>query len=283
MRAGQRGHVYVLDSPNCPYIKIGGTDHAPMKRLKEINGVSPYRELGPWSLADFRQVKDWRKIEAHLHYVFRSALVTEVAGQKELFAAARHLVSARLQSLDPDDVISKPKVDRLFQDADCADYLTRLFAFSGLLHWIDLQGAWVLTLFPATAGGRYFTISIGRHEVAFATLPGENEPRHHIVLDQLILDFPRVRTWLRARNGDIAESPYASALPRAVSVYFFGSFSDAAQLLQLDGVRRALIAYWAEALYGMKERDATSFFARFHDYNAVAEILSRSRASFPRR
>jgi hypothetical protein len=31
------GHVYVLTSPACEYIKIGGTDHAPIKRIQEIN------------------------------------------------------------------------------------------------------------------------------------------------------------------------------------------------------------------------------------------------------
>jgi len=31
------GHLYVLASPKCEYVKVGGTDYAPMKRIKEIN------------------------------------------------------------------------------------------------------------------------------------------------------------------------------------------------------------------------------------------------------
>ena len=42
--------------------------------------------------------------------------------------------------------------------------------------------------------------------------------------------------------------------------------------LKLDGVRRALFAYWAEALIGLKERGSSSMFARYHNWNAVAEI-----------
>ena len=41
------GHVYVLTSPQSPFIKIGGTTHAPLKRIREINACEPYKSLGP--------------------------------------------------------------------------------------------------------------------------------------------------------------------------------------------------------------------------------------------
>ncbi len=277
------GHVYVLTSPNTEFIKIGGTNFPPMKRLREINGYDPYRALGPWHLVDFRQVSDWRKVEAHLHYAFRSSLVTEITGQRELFSLKSHVVSASLASLDPEFVIKRPVVDRMFQDAEFSAFVIRIFAFTGLLNWLDIQGAWTFVLFPATGGGRYFTINIGRHEVAFSTLPRRETglPIHSIVLDRLIYDFSDVIDWLNAHDGGCQDDVYASALARSVSVYFSASFDDAARFLQLVGVRRALIAYWAEALTGLRERGALSFFARYHNWNAVAEINMRSNTSLP--
>jgi hypothetical protein len=52
------GHACVLVSPVYEFIKIGATDYAPFKRIKEINPCEPYKNLGPWSLHDFRQVLD---------------------------------------------------------------------------------------------------------------------------------------------------------------------------------------------------------------------------------
>ena len=118
----EAGHVYVLQSPNSRFVKIGGTAYPPFKRIKEINGVSPYRELGPWTRIDSRQVTDWRLVEANLHYTFRSALVLSVSGQKELFDLAPHEACARLDQIDPHTIVSRPKIDRLFDDADFADF-----------------------------------------------------------------------------------------------------------------------------------------------------------------
>jgi hypothetical protein len=197
------GHIYVLVSPKSEFVKIGGTDYPPNKRIKEINGASPYRELGPWHLADFRQVTDWRKVEAHLHYAFRSLLVIEVSGQKELFRVAPQLVSAKLSGLDPELILKRPTIDRMFQDNDCANYILKLFAFTGLLNWLDIQGSWTFVLFPNTAGGRYFTINIGRHEVAFSQLPENASVNfwHSIVMDRLIYDFSKVRDWVKQHGG----------------------------------------------------------------------------------
>jgi hypothetical protein len=68
---------------------------------------------------------------------------------------------------------------------------------------------------------------------------------------------------------------YASALPRSVSVGFRGTFSDALELLQLEGVRRALLAYGAEGLILLKERGIGSVFSRYHNWNAVAALRNR--------
>jgi len=95
------------------------------------------------------------------------------------------------------------------------------------------------------------------------------------VMDRLIYDFPHVRKWVEARGGDYLDDAYSSALPRSVIVHFTGGFAEAQQFLRLEGVRRALIAYWAEALIEINERGVESVFSRFHNWNAVAEIRSR--------
>jgi hypothetical protein len=251
----QVGHVYVLVSPKTELVKIGGTDFPPLKRIREINGSPPYRELGPWSLADFRQVADWRKVEAFLHYAFRSRLDVEVSGAKELFRVAPQVVSSKLNEIEPDQIIKRPTIDRMFQDTEFSTYIMRLFAFTGLLNWLDIQGAWTFVLFPSTGRGRYFTINIGPHEVAFSALPqaGSGKPIHAIVMDRLIYDFPDVTDWVGAHKGGARDDAYVTALPRSAEFYFEASFGEALEFLRLEGVRRALIAYWAEALIGIKE------------------------------
>ena len=103
------GHVYVLVSDVCEYIKIGGTDYAPFKRIREINLSEPYKNLGPWRLHDFRQVADWRSVESALHYTFRSDLVTSIERQKELFSVSPVSASKRLESIDETQVLKNPK------------------------------------------------------------------------------------------------------------------------------------------------------------------------------
>jgi hypothetical protein len=271
------GHVYILTSPNCEHVKIGGTDFPPMKRIREINAALPYGELGPWGLYDFRQVADWRKVEAFLHNAFRSHLVTKTPGQKELFGIAPQRVAAYLDEIDPAQIVSKPKVDRLFQDAVFSEFLLTFFRFTGLMNWLHLQGSWVFVLFPSTSGGRYFTLNIGRHEVAFCALPrgDASDFTHMMIMDRLIYDFPDVIAWVEARGGRLVEDNYASALPRAVSIMFDASFSDGLRFLGMQGVRRALIAYWGEALIRLDESNSLSFFARHHNWNAIAEIRRR--------
>ncbi len=255
MQSSQMGHVYVLVSPKAKFIKIGGTDYPPLKRIREINATEPYKSHGPWGLADFRQVKDWRKVEAFLHYCFKNKLTKKIAGQKELFQITLQEASKKLDQINPEEIIKKPKIDRMFQDKDFLEYIQKLFTFTGLMNWIDIQGAWTFVLFPRTSGGRYFTINIGPHEVAFSTLPKKDEkPLHMILMDRLILDFGVVKNWINGHDGQIEEDRYARALPRSTSISFVGSFDDVQQFLNLEGVRRALIAYWSEGLTELKER-----------------------------
>jgi hypothetical protein len=126
---------------------------------------------------------------------------------KELFQVMPQIARARLEKLGPGQILNKPKIDRMFQDEEFAEFLSRLFSFTGILNWIDIQGAWTFTLFPSTSGGRYYTLNIGRHEVAFATLPALNlaseRGYHSIVMDLLIRDFPDVRKWVETHNGDL--------------------------------------------------------------------------------
>jgi hypothetical protein len=276
MYESKEGFVYILVSPKTDYIKIGGTDYPPLKRIKEINTTEPYKTLGPWTLGDFRQVNDWRKVEYNLHYTFRSKKVGEIEGQKELFTVSLYEAVCKLNEIEPAEIIRKPKVDRMFQNEEFCNYLIRLFNFTGLLHWIDNQGIWTFVLFPATNGGRYFTISIGQHEVAYSTLKKtDNNPIHMILMDKLIFDYGLVREWVYRHNGAMEEDHYHTALPRSVSVYFEGDFTIAHEFMKLDGVRRAIIAYWTESLIILTEKEVLSPYSKYHNYNAIAELKKR--------
>lgn len=272
----KEGYVYILTSPKTDYIKIGGTDYPPLKRIKEINSTEPYKSIGPWSLADFRQVKDWRNVEYNLHYAFRSKLNTEIEKQKELFHVSLIEASSFIESIDPDQIINKPKIDRMFQDESFLWYIVNLFMFTGLMNWLNIQGAWTFVLFPSTSGGRYFTINIGPHEVAFSTLGKRDVAQQNMILvDRLIFDFGEVINWIMDHNGTIKVDQYSTALPRSTSIMFEGSFEDLNEFLKLDGVRRALIAYWNEALINMKEKNIMSVYSKHHNWNAIAKIHQR--------
>ncbi len=270
------GHVYILTSHGCEFVKIGGTDFAPLKRIKEINASEPYKSLGPWFLHDFRQVADWRQVEQHLHYSFRSKFTASVTGQRELFAISPVEASRFLEQLDTSTVLRKPQIDRLFQDQEFSCFLAQLFKFTTLLNWLHLQGAWTFSLFTSTSGGRYYTINIGTHEVAFATLPRHWRPSMHMIhMDRLIHDFKTVKNWVKHHNGALVDDAYPSGLHRSTSVFFEGDFHDALEFMKLDGVRRALIAYWTEALIMLQEKEVRSLHARHHHWNAVAELKAR--------
>ena len=273
-----------MTSPQSPFIKIGGTAHAPLKRIREINACEPYKSLGPWSLHDFRQVTDWRNVEYRLHYALRSKLVSSIPGQKELFAAAASDVSAYLAGLDTSLIVKKPQIDRLFQEAELADFLEKLFSTAALLKWLDLQGGWTFSLFPATSGGRYYTLNIGRHEVAFSAIANKERPLTHMIyMDQLVRDFREPHAWLLEHGGTFSDGYYASAKSHATSVMFSSSFDEAAGFLGLPGVRRAILAYWNESLVEMQERGSLSVFARYHHWNAVAELHRRIHGTSDKR
>jgi len=267
------GYIYILESPKTELLKIGGSDYPPSKRIKEINSTEPYKSIGPWSLVDFRQVKDWRKVEYNLHYAYRSKLDETIEQQKELFFISKQEVAKRLNEIDPAEIVNKPKIDRMFQDSDFSNYIINLFQFTGLLNWLNIQGAWTFVLFPSTAGGRYFTINIGPHEVAFSSFGSKDIPQINMILvDRLILDYSDVINWISDHYGTIRMDQYARALPRSTTILFEGSFENVNEFLRLNGVRRALIAYWNEALIKLKEDNSTSMFAKYHNWNAIAEI-----------
>ena len=93
-----------------------------------------------------------------------------------------------------------------------------------------------------------------------------------ILVDRLILDFPNVVYWIKQHKGKFLENDYKTSLPRAISLYFKGDFQDTLEFLQLPGVRRALIAYWHEALFELKDLNKKSSYARFHNYNATIKL-----------
>jgi len=158
-------------------------------------------------------------------------------------------------------------------------YLYKLFQLSGLFGNLDIQGAWTLSLLPKTKGGRWFTLNIGPHEVAFSTRkPDNGKFTHYLILDRLILDYPDTIIWIGLRGGEVEEAHYASA-ERAVIVSFQEDFANAEKVFNLPGVRRALIAYWSEALADLRERQASSVFARYHSYDAVSALLEYKRAA----
>ena len=276
VKKGREGHIYVLTSPVCEYIKIGGTSYAPLKRIKEINSCEPYKSVGPWSLHDFRQVVDWRKIEYAVHYSCRSKLVKSIKGQKELFALSAIEASRYLEQIEGSQILKKPKMDRMFQDEEFSKFLAKLFRCTAILNWINLQGAWTFSLFPSTKGGRFYTLNIGSHEVAFATVStNDRRPVHMIHMDRLVHDFKEVASWVKMRNGGFEDDSYITGLHRSTSVFFEGNFDTAVEFINLPGVRRAIIAYWTEALIELQEKEHLSVFSKHHNWNAVAELKKR--------
>ncbi|MDO4549574.1 MAG: hypothetical protein Q4D04_15900 [Clostridia bacterium] len=224
-------------------------------------------------MADFRKVSDWRSVEYNPHYVFREQAVKNVDGQRELFSVSIAQASLRLNELKPEEIVGKPKVDRMFADESFRDYLLKLFQFSGLYRWMNEQGIWTLTLFPSTAGGRFFTLNIAAHEVAFSTLPKNNRPQINMVyLDSLILDFSTTMNWVYEHDGFVEEDTYPSALEHGVTVMLSGDFEIMNEFMSQNGVRRAILAYWGESLIRRGEENRLSIHARHHDYNAVAAL-----------
>jgi T5orf172 domain-containing protein len=222
-----QGFVYILVSPNSNYVKIGGTERPISERLRDINGSPPYSDHGPWELSDFLYVTDWRLVEGQMHDHFRSNAVRDVTGTRELFSVPPHEARTRLRSTNSLLRIDHERTEQIFSNREVKLFLFRLFELSGLFGNVDIQGAWTLTLLPKTNGGRWFTLNIGSHEVAFSTKrAGDTIVRHFIVLDRLILEYPDTIIWIGNREGSVDLAEYVAA-ERAVVINFNESFANA--------------------------------------------------------
>jgi hypothetical protein len=271
-----QGFVYILVSPNSNFIKIGGTERPISERLRGINGTESYAGHGPWLLSDFLHVTDWRLVEGGLHRHFHERNVRDVPSTQELFSVPAYEARSRLRDTDATLRIDHEKTEQLFSNREVRLYLYKLFQLSGLFGNLDIQGAWTLSLLPKTKGGRWFTLNIGPHEVAFSTRkPDNGKFTHYLILDRLILDYPETIIWIGLRAGEVEEADYASA-ERAVVINFQEDFE---KIFDLPGVRRSLIAYWSEALADLRERQASSVFARYHSYDAVSALLEYKHAA----
>ncbi|HVA68856.1 MAG TPA: GIY-YIG nuclease family protein [Candidatus Binataceae bacterium] len=274
-----QGFVYILVSPNSSYIKIGGTEKPIRERLRAINGTASYADHGPWELSDFLHVTDWRAVEGGLHRHFQKKQIRDVDGTRELFKVPPHDARTRLRLTDVALRVGRERTEQVFKNADLELFLYKLFELSGLFGNLDIQGAWTLTVLSQTKGGRWFTLNIGPHEVAFSVRKAvDNKFWHYLVLDKLILEYPDTVMWIGRHDGEAYEAPYRTARERALTINFLADFAEAEKVFNLRGVRRALVAYWFEALADLRERDVKSVYARYHSYDAVSELLEYKRA-----
>ncbi|HFZ8996697.1 TPA: GIY-YIG nuclease family protein [Citrobacter freundii] len=271
----QHGYVYVLQSIKTGYIKIGGTDYLPEKRCSEINKQVGYREFAPWTVVDFREVANWRAVEKYLHYIFRDSRVNNIAHQKELFAIKASDVFCRLEGMSARQIASRPKIDRMFHHQAMSDYLVKLFIMLRLDKRREQEGVWTFTLFPGANPGwaRFFTINIHSHEVVFST-KCQNYQANYLRMDDFIQDYPETLRWLRQREGGIETGHYKTALPHSKSAFFCGDFQDCMAFLEQPGVCEATVSYWDRAL----AKYNYSIQAKYHNYEAVAEIFKRIHA-----
>ena len=275
------GYVYALWSDNSPFIKVGRTTTTPFQRLNEINNASPYREHGPWHLLDCKNVVNCFELETALHRKLSALRTADVPSANELFQITRADALALLASIPTSDLWEAVPVAKLELEPEFNAYISRLFELTGIEAFLDQQEAWTFSLFPSTSGGRYFTMNIGRHEVAYSALPFEQEdyypPLHVLVVDALINREKDVKGWLKERNGRIDKTPYKSARPNAVAISFEGEFEEVLGLFEIPGFRRALIAYWYDALLEMRRKGTRSLFAKHHNYSAISSIVNHMR------
>jgi hypothetical protein len=82
--------------------------------------------------------------------------------------------------------------------------------------------------------------------------------------------------WRGQDGGDVQPKEYKAA-KRAVSVSF-ERISQRPKISLHGGVRRAMVAYWADALADLRARNAKSVYARYHSYDAVSQLLEYKRA-----
>ena len=270
-----KGWIYALHSDNTPFVKIGLTTTSPAKRIKEINTDKNYGPLGPWSQLDVRQVKDVRTIETTLHRRLAPYLVKSVEGTRELFEISTTDARNALITIPDADLNRATPVNKLNLEPDFISYLLALFRNSGLENFRDLQESWTFSLFPSTGGGRYFTLNIDRHEVAFTQKKPTTDGKllHALTVDEMAANDPQIRDWIHKHGGGFYETSYPSNWGRSVTIEFAATFDDSLTLFEITSFRRALIAYWYEALLRMQERQTRSLHARFHNYDATSEIF----------
>lgn len=273
-----QGFVYILTSPNCDYIKIGGTERPINARVLEINKSAGYKDQGPWAIADFLHVTDWSVVERGMHSHFNAQRIRQPQAI-ELFGLSSLEARTRLRQTPKTLRIGHEATVKIFKNLDVKLFLHDLFQISGLYGSLDLQGAWTISILPKTMGGRWFTLNIGTHEVAFSPSRMEDAKyEHYIVLDRLLLEYPQTIMWIGKMGGYVDDAHYERS-DRALSIRFWENFSDARKFLDLPGVRRSLVAYWFDALADMRKRQAKSTYARYHSYDAVAELLEYKYAT----
>ena len=276
------GWIYALRSDNSPYVKIGLTTTTPFQRIRELNASSNYGPLGPWQQLHIKQVRDVRAMETAIHRRLSELRVTEIAATRELFLVSPEQARSALDAIPEAELSAPTPINELRLQPDFIACLMRVFETSGLENFKELQEAWTFALFPSTAGGRYFTLNIDRHEVAYSA-PARNDDEatlHVLVVDKMAKRDKELKKWLRNHRGGIESVPYSSSWGNAVLLVFECDFDESIGLFQLPEFRRALIAYWYAALLRMKERGTRSLHARRHNYDATSEIfrhLSESR------
>ncbi|MDJ0821260.1 MAG: GIY-YIG nuclease family protein [Paracoccaceae bacterium] len=272
---GAAGFVYVMRSPATPLIKIGMSGRAPHFRARELTADPEYGQLGPWSVVDYREVTDMRRLERALHRRFAPFNQPLPGGASELFSVSETVACAALIESAETCLAGAKPVGKLRVHPGLMAYLRRLFRETGLEQFLDLQEMWTLSVFNSTAGGRDFTLNIDRHEVALAApIRGAEVWRFMIYADRKLSSSWAVRRWLRAHRGSRSFfRSYESARPGGTAILFDATYDDALTFFDLPMMRRALVAYWYDALLNLRDRDKRSFFARFHNHNAVAEII----------
>ncbi|ABD56543.1 hypothetical protein Jann_3626 [Jannaschia sp. CCS1] len=213
--------------------------------------------------------------ETFLHRSVRASHVSHMPPCRELFDLSPSEALELLSSLPTAQIRGYDKAARLQTDGELQDLLRSLLWTTGINNFLEQQGIWCLSMFPSTAGGRYYTMNIDRHEVAYASLPRAGAPSVFMfAVDPLISDYKPTRRWLRARAGRVAKGGYRSALERLQCVEFEGGLSDASEFLTLPGVRRALLAYWYDSLVTAIEAGRGSLHAKHHNLACIEELAS---------
>lgn len=270
-------------SEKTPLIKIGLTGRLPHLRVKELGHQPGYERFAPWQVLDAIEVANTGAAETFLHRSLRDRQVLDHPPATELFEISEAEARACLDTCPAEFLKGEEKLRRLEYDADLKAFLRELLTVSGLHLLKDLQGVWTLSLYPSTVGGRLFTLNIGLHEVAFATAPRAGElPGFSLCVDRLVHRSSDAKRWLRQHDYTgrysltsmfYSKFAYASASPDLAVVNFQAPLAEAQELLAIDGMRRALVAYWFDHLLKFRETGRGNMQSRWHNMNAVRRIL----------